>query len=484
MPGMKSVLALAVLMLASILCPASAGPAQAFPQFGVEACCDLCAQAREPARYASGYLGSFKMLVQGQDGWLFRSEDDLRMSFGPTPQGMAMLRRFREALAHRRGVELVIVLQPPRGLMHADKLVLGAGPPYNAEVAESRYTRALREMRAQGISVPQLEHLVARSGELEYFFRGDHHWTPEGARQTAAVVAEHIRGLPVYEALPRMRFVTERDGLLAKRGTLHKAARMLCGYGAADQYVVRYTTNSADTAGADDLFGASAVPQVALVGTSNSDPAYNFGGFLSEYLQSEVLNVSMAGGGFEGAMLSYLSSPEFQSSPPRVLVWELETYHNLSDPRFYRQAMPLLDNGCEGRAAELEGEQALRAGRNEVLFNGGGKVRELKSEHHFIDLKFSDPTIRELDAVVWYTNGRKEHVRLTRSEALPATGRFVFELRTDADWGEQIFLSLDIELAAGSAGTAGEPRLRTRLCGYDAEPDTQSRTASLDGVHR
>ena len=44
-------------------------------------------------------------------------------------------------------------------------------------------------------------------------------------------------------------------------------------------------------------------------------------------------------------MLSYLPSEEFQTNPPRVLIWEIETYHNLSDPDFYRQAIPLVHNG-------------------------------------------------------------------------------------------------------------------------------------------
>ncbi len=454
--------------------------AEGFPRFSAEPCCDLCVQAREPAHYESGYLSSFKMLVPGRDGWLFRSEDDLRMRFGPAPQDVWILRRFREALA-RRGVELVVVVQPPRGLMHADKLRPDVGPAYNVTVAQTQYTSALNRMRAQGIAVPPLEQLFASRDASDYFFRADHHWTPEGARRTAQVVAEHIRGLPAYQSLPRTRFVTTRDGLLAKRGTLHKAARMLCGHGAADQYVRRYVTSAADTANAEDLFGDTATPQVVLIGTSNSDPAYNFGGFLSEYLQTEVLNVATAGGGMDGAMLAYLPSPEFQNSPPRVLVWEVQTYHNLADARFHRQALPLLDNGCEGRAAALESRQQLHVGRNEVLFNGGGRVRDLKSEDHFIDLKFSDTSIRKLDAVVWFTNGRKEHVRLTREEVLTPNGRFVFGLRTDAEWGEQVFMSMDVVIPPE---VESRPSLRTRLCAYEAEPATANRTAKLEGTHR
>lgn len=467
---------------------ASPSPAQQFPKFEVVPCCQLCPEAAEPLRYEdSGFLSSFKMLIQGKDGWLFRSEDDLRMDFGPDPEGMKRLKGFRDALA-ARGTELVIVLQPPRGLMHAEALPRDAPVPYDADIAHAHYVRALREMRAQGIAVPMLEQLADQGGQGGYFFRGDHHWTPEGARRTAQIVAAQIRELPQYEALARKRFVTARNGLLAKRGTMQKAAKMLCGYGSPDQYVARYVTEPAGEAGAD-LFGDTSTPQVTLVGTSNSDAAYNFGGFLSEYLEADVLNAAMAGGGFDGALLSYLPSKEFQETPPRILVWELETYHNLSDPDFYRQVMPLIDNGCSGAPVALQRELGLRMGRNEVLFNGGGAVRELRGRDHVLDLQFSDPSVSELRAVVWYTNGAKEHIHIEGAERIDRAGRFVLDLRNDGNWGDQVFLSLDVELqpppppeAGAAPKSAAPPRLRAQLCGHANSRRPVTVTAGLAGA--
>ena len=34
----------------------------------------------------------------------------------------------------------------------------------------------------------------------------------------------------------------------------------------------------------------------------------------------------------------------------------------------------VLDGGCDGRTAVLSDERPLRAGRNELLFNGGGRA--------------------------------------------------------------------------------------------------------------
>lgn len=445
----------------------TADPA-AFPAFEAEPCCQLCPAAANPMNYPSGFLGSFRLLVQGEDGWLFRSEDDLRMTFHPDEQGLRLLRAFREAL-DRRGVTLVMVVQPPRGLVHASRLPQNLPVPYNADVAESRYREALSRIRSTGVIVPDLHELVSDPGEQDFFFRADHHWTPFGARRTAEVVAERVRALPVYASLDKQDFTTRRDGLLAKRGTMSKAARLLCGYGAADQYVPRYVTESGGASGGDALFGEASAPQVALVGTSNSDEAYNFGGFLAEYLETDVLNVASAGGGMEGAMLSYLPSPAFQETPPKVLVWELETYHNLSDPDFYRAAMPLVHNGCSHAPAVLDGASDVGRERREILFNGGGKVEKIRSDRHVLDLQVEGGLPQALLAEVWYTNGRQDSFTLEPDAAI-GDGRYVIGLRSEGDWAELNFLSLDLRDASPVAPgqpRAGKRRVHARLCSVD-----------------
>lgn len=447
----------------------SAIAAPSYPKVGVNACCKLCPAAADVQLYQGDFLESFKTLIQGKDGWLFRTEADLLMELGLSSEGLRRIGRLARALRDRN-VALVLVVQPPRGLMHADKLA-DVPVPYDAELVQMRYTNMLDALREQGLVVPPLERLVEEGGRDTFFFRADHHWTPEGARRTARVVAETIRELPEFSGLKRQRFVTRRSGLLAKRGTMSKAAQQLCGFGAAEQFVPRYITELADGDSGGDLFGDDTAPQITLVGTSNSDTPYNFSGFLSEYLQADVLNVAQAGGGFEGAMLGYLPSAEFQQTPPRILIWEVETYHDLSDPRFYQQALPLMGRDCGGRAPVLERRLKLRRGLNEVLFNGGGTVRQIRGRDHFLDLQFGDPGARELRATVWYTNGTKDSIRLERSERAANPGRFVLDLRDEGNWGEQVFLSLDIDNPPPAPPAEGAPpvtpqasQLHVRLC--------------------
>lgn len=443
--------------------------ATGFPQYEAARCCQLCPQAYDPANYNTKFLDSFRTLVQGRDGWLFRSQADLQTDFAPDAEGMRRFVRLHRAL-RARGVELVMMVQPPRGLMHADKLPDGV---YNADAARASYLRTLHELRANGVVVPPLERLLDDPGREDYFWRTDHHWTPDGTRRTAELVAQTVRELPQYAELRRQKFVTRREGLLARGGTLAHAASDLCGYGTPKQYVAKYVTEPAGGEGGDDLFGDETLPQVTLLGTSNSGSTYNFAGFLSQYLEADVLNASVLGGGMDGAILAYLPSEEFRRNPPKLLIWELQHFHKLGDPDFHRQALTLLDDGCNGKPALLERELTLKQGANEVLFNGGGAVRALKGRDHLLDVQFSDPTVRELRGLVWYTSGNKDALRIDHPEHAPShKGRFVTALRDDANWADQVFLGFDIELAPPEPGEAspapaGPQRVRARLCERD-----------------
>ncbi|MFA5939634.1 MAG: alginate O-acetyltransferase [Sinimarinibacterium sp.] len=429
-----------------------------FPEFRAEPCCQLCPAAADSAFYTTSFLRVFDTLLQGTDGWLFRSKVDLMTSFGPDEAGLRHLVRLRSTL-QAYGVELVLVMQPPRGLMHRDKLSPSVRASYNWELAQFSYVHALQTLRAAGFVVPDLERLVYADGRDDFFFRADHHWTPEGARRTAEVVAERIRAMPQYSSLPRKRYVTVRNGLFAKRGTMAKAAQQLCGFGTEPQYVANFSTEPADEASADTLLGEPSPPPVALIGTSNSDPAYNFAGFLQEQLQVDILNAAVSGGGLDGAPLSYLPSREFREHPPKILIWEIEPYHNLSDEIFYRRIIPVVAGGCEGPAI-LTDDRELRAGVNEVLFNGGRTVRDLRASDYLLDLRFSRLPAQDIKAVVWYTNGNSDAVVITRS-SIDGSGHYLVELRQDQGYADLAFLSLDLNVRTAETTTL---RVESRLC--------------------
>jgi alginate biosynthesis protein AlgX len=407
------------------------------PQYAIEPCCSLCPRAADPHAYdGSQYLTDFRVLVDGRDGWLFRTGMDLTTTFDVTDESLRGLKRLSEALK-QRGTELVLVYQPPRGLMDVDKLTPAERRQYDFEAAHRNYAAALERLRQGGdVVVAPLDTLVDEHKGYEYFFRRDHHWTPEGAEHSAKVVADAIRAMPAYKSIPHRTFETKRAGVLAKPGTLQKIASQLCGGGYSMQYVSMDATQATGDGGGG-LLGDTVQPEVALVGTSNSDSkgGYNFGGYLEEALGADIVDVAISGGSFEGSLLHYLSSKEFQAHPPKIIVWEMP-YQNYPGPdknpyKIFRQAVPLVDNGCEGKPSILSNTITTHPGTNELLFNGGGRILPLVGRNMEVDLKFSDPAQKDLHAELWYFNGLKESLKLHFNQYVDNGGRFVAELRSD-----------------------------------------------------
>lgn len=429
-----------------------------FPTYRAEPCCDLCPAASVHNHYDTNFLKDFRTLIQGKDGWLFRTEIDLQMQFGPSEDWLKSLQLFRNALA-RKGTELVIVMQPTRGLMHPEYLPDQLPVPFDPVLARKNYAAALQRIRKTGVRVAALEQLPAEGGKGTFYFRHDHHWTPAGARRAATLVAQDLRALPIYKTLPRLPVATRRSGLNIKYPTMEKAASSLCATGFATQYFDKYVSEAPEADESALLDAAAAAPPITLVGTSNSDTDYNFQGYLTEFLQTDVLNASVKGGGVESAMLAYLPSAEFQGGPPRILIWELQPYHFRADPKMFRQAMPLIDNGCEESKPLLVSRVKLHHGRNEVLFNRG--VRSLKSRQSLLDIRFSDPNIRELQGVIWYTDGTKEKVSVKRAKRVQSDGRFVYNLRDEGAGGGLTFLYMEIEVSVPATENL---RLDARLC--------------------
>lgn len=430
------------------------------PVYQVEDCCSLCPAAHDASLYTSNYMKNFITLIDAQDDWLFRTQEDLRTEFGTTPAGYRRLQELRDALKSR-GVELLVVYQPTRGLVNRNKLRAEDQARFDFERALRNYRQALSRFEEIGLWVPDLSPLADEQEEHPFYFRRDQHWTPYGAERTARLVAETVKRIPGFADIPRKEFVSKRIGLMGKTGTMQNVASQLCGTSYPTQYIDQFATEPKEESGSDDLFGDGGNPQIALVGTSHSGKNYNFGGFLEQHIGAEVLNVAFPGGGLEGAMLEYLGSEEFQNNPPKILIWEFSPLYDLASEKIHRQLMATLGNGCEGKPALLTSKARLRPGPNEVLVNGEQQLVTLPNKAHQIDIRFSDPSVKTLEATLWYLSGRREKVKIEKPNTTDTDGRFAFEMRDDQDWGELNFFALEI---MGPEGASEPVEVETRIC--------------------
>ena len=92
-------------------------------------------------------------------------------------------------------------------------------------------------------------------------------------------------------------------------------------------------------------------------------------------------------------------------------------------------------------------------------------MQQLRSADHIIDVKFSDPGVKNFKAVVWYTNGSKETISIEHSDYIETNGRFVVELR-DAE-RVRLYPQEEARIRAWQERWANDPSLRIDVRAVD-----------------
>lgn len=271
---------------------------------------------------------SYRYLVEGRDGWVFRTLADFKSVFKTNHKSDGQLQAFNNALKDR-GVHLVIAMLPTRGMMHGDQIYRD---DFNRLKAMEAYKALALHIRTLGLSVAEVDHFDIPG----YFYKRDHHWTPVGALDMAGRVAAIAK--ESGDRLPYIKFTTEAQGTIEHKGTFTKVSEEVCKAPLPPEKTPKYITSG----GPDDLLGDMPEPRAVLVGTSNSvnDAAHaNFEGFLKQSLNADVLNFSVSGGGADEAMLKYLVSDNFRNHPPVLLIWEFPVYQDFDNSMFLDKAI-------------------------------------------------------------------------------------------------------------------------------------------------
>nr|WP_314617252.1 alginate biosynthesis protein AlgX [uncultured Pseudomonas sp.] len=465
---MKTLLTSALgLAMAVLSLPGQAAPA------GKAGCenlqCMVCPALSDPQRYGEGRMKLMREIVPGKDRWLFRSMVDLTNDFGIPAPMRPEFARLMQAF-ERQGIHVAMAIQPTRGLMHRDKLLPGQLHGFDYARASSNLGSYLGQLRQGGAVVAPMMQLVQQPPKGEYFFRRDHHWTPNGAEATAKLMAEEIRRQPFYAGLAKKAYRTEPGVMVPKDGTLNLALSYICGNNYGFQYVRGYQTIP-EAAGADALFDEAPDPEVILVGDSNAaaredeSKQFNFDGYLKQYLGVDILNYALPGVGEDGSLLEYLLSGDYKpKAPPKLIVWELPANYRLDSPLMYRQLVPAVQGGCavskEVLWAKLQ-RPALKVGeRIELLSNAGSGRQSLSGSKGFLDIRLSDKNVKDFYIIVYYDNGARDKVWFRR-EAAVTGGQYYLELSKDPAFAGANLLSVFMEpTKPGTVATDVE----TRLC--------------------
>jgi alginate biosynthesis protein AlgX len=416
----------------------------------------VCKEAQLLQAYL--FKKELKVISQGKDGWLFRTAD-FRTDFAASPRAMEYFRRLNQALA-AHGQVLIAAFQAPRGMLaekHLDPAHIPAG--YDPAQARQSYKAFIRQLRSAGIMALDLSDVPEG---LEYFPKGDFHWSSTGAGWTAQKVAELIRKLPGYVQLEKKNFETKITGQAKNpaHGAFEAFIQSTCKVNIRMQPVDLWTTDSQKdgSAKADSLLGEAAYPAVTVLGTSNSaeDPKFNFVGSLKHFLHADVYNAAVVAGGFGSSSYRYYASDEYRANPPKFVVWEFLPQHEYNSEismAAFRQMIPAVYGACDEKDAAATYKNAITTEKFNI-FKG---INEKSLKDAYLYMEVSEPAERNLRVELLYANGDADQVDMTRSTRVPNNGKYFLELEPKTNQS-LLFMRLLTDRPQG--------QVNARLCHY------------------
>ena len=395
--------------------------------------------------------GSYKKLIEGNDGWIFRTKTDFDGNFKVNSALRDRFTRLKQAFKSK-DMDLVVALIPTRGMMHHNEVEY---TQFDADKTIALYNKLVKELKNIGIGVGAVDDFTAGQ---DFFYKRDHHWQAAGAKLMAQKIAAEVKQLESYKEIEKQKFKTEQEGTVIQKGTFVEFANKVCGSDIQHETVPAYKTFADGGDKEGDLFGDQKEADIVLIGTSNSSQVAskaNFDGFLKEYIGADVKNLAVSGGGVDTAMLDWLSSKEYKARKPKIVIWEIPVYQNFKGGPFYRQAIPATYGDC-GSDALATAEEEITNNRFEFASLLEGK--NIAAKNHYLYLKFDDFKGRKFRLTTHYQDEGRSPFDFRRSKFFSPDGIFFAEFEQDND---KILKSLEGLMPKDAKG-----KVIARICAY------------------
>ena len=386
-------------------------------------------------------------IFQGQDGWLFHSGDlvtDLEIHADALPY-LAKLNK----VLKQQGVRLIIANLPTRGMLHNDKFDNNQTffKDYNNSLARYSFLKANLILNSTGILTPDLLQPFEQQGKpYDFSFARDSHWNSNGSRVVAQELSKIIRSLPEYQLMIPKHFETHVGKIRNRKTSLALHVERACeNIKVPTELEQLYETLQVDNVTqTSNLFENNTIPEIVLVGTSNSARNQaNFWGFLQDFLDIEVLNISVGAGGVWTAMKDYFIETE-PINYPKIIVWEFpyRIIVQLNQLNQYRQLIPSIYGKCK---------QSLLTNKINILPNNlinlpliiNSDSLPITGNGYYLDIGFSDLSVLDFDVVIKHVDKQAEVINIQRSSRVQNNGKFFLEFSKDINSDvEEVSLSL------------------------------------------
>lgn len=272
-----------------------------------------------------------KGVLIGEDGWLFSDEEFYESkNFPSTFAAHIMDIKNTHQTLTSHNVKLLVVPIPAKARLYQEKLGRYNYPAYWAGV----YPAFLKALEESGVTyVDALAAFNKHKAMRDIFLRTDTHWSPDGARLTAELVAEKLSTAFPYLSFQRENFTMQPGEPQEYKGDLMRYVATGAG-GIKPEYVSAYTLSGVaiEKIDEDSLFGEKDIP-VVLVGTSYSaNTTWGFEYALNAALQTDLFNAAQEGAGPFKAMQAYLKSDSYVKAPPQLVIWEIPERYLATSP--------------------------------------------------------------------------------------------------------------------------------------------------------
>lgn len=441
------------LALFFLVCAAAGADSQAQTMPDLSSCKALS----DPTAYETGKISEgYHYIVPGKDGWLFRTGQDFTSDFSISPKVKSRFKDIQDTLA-KKGTDIIFVTIPTRGIVASDYVVSGnpLAEGFDPKQAKASYAAMIADAQASGLN---FVGITDYKGGEDFFFKSDHHWSSGGARQMAAKVAAFAKTLPSYKKLPKVPFATTSKGTEDLDTTFASPIEKLCGVKLPKAVNPFFETSPIQTQNESALFGDQPAPEVVLVGTSNSKSGEfhpNFDGFLKEYLQADLINEAITGGGLDDSILNYLTSDAYTKSPPKLIIWEIPGYYNFreknSQSSVFNKAIPAAAGDCGNSALASSGSISLDA--PEVPLFKGLTKKALTHQNAYFALDFSESVKKPNFALSLKDSTGKQvyKIKIKRSSRFTPNGHFFYAfLESKIAYTDSITLEIPKDMQKGT----------------------------------
>ncbi len=380
------------------------------------------------------------------------------------PAALGQFSRLVEAI-QAKGVQVAVVLVPERG--HT-LLAPEPGTPVPKEWArdEAAYVGLVHHFRSLGALAPDVSAVAAelRANGCQFFRPDDGHWSPDGARATAAALAGELaeQGNPSFVGTREGQLDVRPDRKHAAGGYARKVDE-LCGT-TLPRYRGPSFSLQVAPAGSEALLADEPPPPVVVVGSSFAREPFGFGPALSAELDADILSIGVPGGRVRSGMETWLSTADLDAAPPELVVWVLTMHHLLApteplQPTLHgatalRLLRPMVDGGCDAA------HEVARLDTRDPLHLYDATSTPLPSVGHYLQIEGPDIVHRSLEVTLRYGDGTEEALRVAADGRVRGHDYLAVEFNPFARAGV-----VSIGLAARGDGALGE--FSARACRLD-----------------